>query len=239
MNSMASPVSYDLDGQIATIKMDDGKVNALSLEMQAGLRAALNQAQEDKAIVVLRGRDGVFSGGFDLKVLRAGGADAVSMLRGGFELAEQILSHPTPVIMACSGHAIAMASFLLLTADYRIGIDGPFKVQANEVAIGLTMPLSAIELCRHRLTPACFNRAILLSEVFVGQGAVEAGFLDRAVPESEYSEAVAETANSFLALDLTAHAASKVRVREEALRALRVGMASDEDLYARMTPRDV
>src|SRR6185503_10431701 len=135
---MGTLVSYQLDGSVATITMDDGKVNALSLQMLTELGAALDRATADRAVVVLTGRDGIFSAGFDLKVLRAGGPDAWAMLRGGFELAERILSFPTPVLIACTGHAIAMAVFLLLSGDYRVGVDGPYKINANEVAIGLT-----------------------------------------------------------------------------------------------------
>ena len=133
-------VGYELHDSVATITMDDGKVNALSVRMLGTLGEALDRAETDRAIVVLTGRPGIFSAGFDLQVLRAGGADAVQMLKAGFELAERLLSFPTPVVVACSGHAIAMGSFLVLSADYRVGVSGEFRITANEVAIGLTMP---------------------------------------------------------------------------------------------------
>src|SRR5689334_11076495 len=114
-------VTYQLDGQVATITMDDGKVNALSLDMLGELYAAFDQAAADKAVVVFTGRPGILAAGFDLKVIRAPGPDAVTMLRRGFELAEKLLSFPTPVMIACPGHAIAMASFLVLSGDYRLG----------------------------------------------------------------------------------------------------------------------
>ena len=115
---------------------------------------------------VLTGRQGIFSGGFDLKVLGAGGPDAAAMLEQGFLLALRLLEHPAPVIIACNGHAVAMGIFLLLSGDYRIGVNGPFRLVANEVAIGLTMPQTAIEICRQRLAPSHFNRAIILAETY-------------------------------------------------------------------------
>src|SRR4051812_25889383 len=94
---------------VATITMDDGKVNALSLPMQSQLGAALDRAlATDAAAVVLAGRPGVFSAGFDLPTLQAGGEDAIAMLQGGFVLAERLLTFPRPVIVACPGHVIAM-----------------------------------------------------------------------------------------------------------------------------------
>ena len=150
---MGDRVSYRCADSVAHITMDDGKVNVLSSPMQAELHDALNQAERDEAVVIITGRPGVFSGGFDLGVLRAGGEDALAMLRGGFELAERLLSFPSPVVIACSGHAVAMALFVVLSGDYRIGVTGDARFTANEVAIGLAMPRAAIEICRQRLTP--------------------------------------------------------------------------------------
>jgi enoyl-CoA hydratase len=76
--------------------MDDGKVNALSRPMLTELGAALDRAAADRAVVVLTGREGVFSAGFDLPVLRAGGPPAAELLHAGFELAERMLAFPAP-----------------------------------------------------------------------------------------------------------------------------------------------
>jgi enoyl-CoA hydratase len=221
---MGTRVSYALGDSIATITMDDGKVNALSLEMITEIDEALDRATADRAVVVLTGRDGVFSAGFDLKVLRAGGPDAGAMLRAGFELSERLLSFPTPVVNVCTGHAIAMGVFLLLSGDYRLGATGPFRIVANEVAIGLTMPLAAVEICRSRLTPSHFNRAVVLAEQFSPDDAVAAGFLDRVVDAAELHDAARTTAVTLAALDLDAHAGSKLRVRAHALQAIRAGI---------------
>jgi enoyl-CoA hydratase len=220
-------VRYELEEGVATVTMDDGKVNALSPAMLAGVQEALDRAAADGAVVVLRGREGTFSAGFHLPTLRAGGPEAVGMIRGGFELAERLLSFPTPVVVACTGHAVAMASFLLLSGDLRVGAAGPFRIQANEVAIGLTMPRAAIELCRQRLTPAAFSRAVLLSEPFSPDEAVVAGFLDRTGDPEGLDSDVRRTAAALTALDLGAHRASKLRAREDSLQAIRAAIAVD------------
>jgi enoyl-CoA hydratase len=221
---MAGPVSYELRDGVATITMDDGKVNALSLDMLTEVGAALDRAEGDGAVVVLSGREGRFSAGFDLPVLRGGGPDALPMLLGGFELAERMLSFPLPIVVACSGHAIAMGVFLVLSGDYRIGARGPFKITANEVAIGMTLPSVAIEICRQRLAPAHFQRATILAEVFGPDDAVTAGFLDRVVPADELAEAARAVATEYTKLDLAAHAATKLAVRHETLQAMRAGL---------------
>jgi len=197
--------------------------------MQAAIHDALDRAESDKAIVVLAGRPGVFSAGFDLKTLQAGGSDAKAMVIGGFELSERLLSFPSPIVIACSGHAIAMGMFLLLSGDYRVGPDGPFKFQANEVAIGLTMPRAAVEVLRQRLSPACLTRAVTLSETFTPTNAVSAGVLDEVVSEEEVMTKARQIAEMAATLDPDAHRASKFRVRQSALEALRRGIDADTD----------
>ena len=232
---MGTLVTYRLRDSVATITMDDGKVNALSRPLLTELGAALDRAAADRAVVVLTGREGVLSAGFDLPVLRAGGTAAAELLHAGFELAERVLAFPTPVLVACPGHAVAMGVFLVLSGDYRIGASGPYKLTANEVAIGMTMPLAAVEICRQRLTPACFNRAVVLAEVFKPEDAVAAGFLDRVVPPAELAEAAAAAAAELARLDLDAHAASKLRARQQALTALREAIDRDDAAYQALT----
>jgi enoyl-CoA hydratase len=224
---MDTLVSYRSDDGIATLRMDDGKVNVMSAAMLGDINAALDRAEAEKAVVLLTGREGVFSAGFDLRVLKEGGSRAVSMVRSGFELAERVLTFPLPVVMACGGHAVAMGLFLLLSGDYRIGADGPYKLTANEVAIGLTMPYTAIEILRQRLAPAYFNRAVTLAEPFAPSDAVAGGLVDRVVPPEQLDKAALEAAAALRTLDLDAHAASKLRARAQAVAALRAAIEED------------
>ncbi len=225
---MSSLVTYVLEGSVATITMDDGKKNALSSAMLSELNAALDRALSDRATVLLTGREGVFSAGFDLTTLMAGGVNAFNMVRGGFELAAKVLAYPAPVVAACGGHAIAMGAFLMLSADYRFGVSGPFKVVANEVALGLTIPYAAAEICRQRLTPAHFNRTVLLSEVYTPEAAVEAGFFDRVVAPADLTDAAHKLATELTKLNAKAHAASKLRVRAQVLEAMKHAIAADD-----------
>ena len=230
---MTSAVTYALTDGVAVITMDDGKANAMSLALQQGIHAALDQAEKDAAPVVLTGRTGILSAGFDLKTLAAGGQSARDMLNGGIELAIRLLSFPNPVTIACPGHAIAMGVFVLLSADYRIGIKGNYRYTANEVAIGMTMPFSTIEILRQRVTPAALTRSVLLAEVFTPDNAVETGFLDQVVEESELMPTAIAFAQSTSALNAGAHAASKKRLRADVLAAIREGLAKDSVGWAK------
>src|SRR5258708_34454025 len=144
-------VGYESGDSIERIAMDDGKVNVLSSAMLGALNDALDRAEPDGVVVVISGRQGVFSAGFDLAVLRAGGPEATQMVRAGFELAERVLSFPTPVLIGCTGHAVAMGVFLLLSGAYRVGVTGSYKLAAKELAIGWTMLRTAAAVCRQLL----------------------------------------------------------------------------------------
>ena len=220
-------VTHESDGTVATITMDDGKVNVLSLQMLTEVNGALDRAAADRQVVVLTGREGIFSAGFDLAVLRAGTDEAIEMLRAGFELAERLLAFPTPVVVAVPGHAIAMGLFLALAGDHRVGARGPFRLTANEVAIGMTLPHAALEILRHGVAPSHFTRVALLAEPFTPDDAVAAGMLSTVVEPAALGDAARTVAAAAGALDLDAHVATKHRARAETLRALRAAIDTD------------
>ena len=166
--TMSELVRYAVVDGVATLAMDDGKANVMSEAMLQALDAGFDRAQADGATVLLTGRPGMFSGGFDLAVFKTDPAALFRMLEAGARLTEKVLSFPYPVVAACSGHAIAMGAFLLLSTDLRIGVDQGARIQINEVKIGLTLPRFAIEVCRQRLSPAHFSRAVLTAEPYSG-----------------------------------------------------------------------
>lgn len=222
---MGGPVSYRLDESVAFITMDDGKVNALGPAMQQALNDALDNADRDEAkAIVIAGNDRVFSGGFDLKILTSGEVQpAIDMLKGGFELSHRLLSYPKPVVMACTGHAIAMGAFLLSSGDHRVAAPA-YNIQANEVAIGMTIPYAALEVMKLRLTPSAYQQAAGLAKTFFGETAVAAGWLDEIVLPEAVLDRAAEAAREFATLNQQAHTATKLRTRAEALTGIRGGI---------------
>ena len=227
-------LDYQFSDGISTIRLDDGKVNALGLEMQAEIGEAIGRADADGAAIVLTGRPGMFSAGFDLATINEGGEATRAMVIGGFRLAERILTYPRPVVVGCTGHAIAMGTFLMLTGDYRIGPDaGSYKWVANEVAIGLVMPRTAIELLRVRLSPAAVDKAVALSHRFGPSDALASGYFDELVPPDDVVEKATAVARAALSLDARAHAASKERTRAPASAAIARAIQEDDDDFDR------
>jgi len=220
-------VHYNLQDQVATILIDDGKRNALSPQVLHEIYQALDRAESDRAIVIMTGRESVFSAGFDLHVMKRGGVNALRMLRAGYALTARIMAYPYPVIAACNGHALAMGVFMMLSADYVLGSRGDFKIAANEVAIGLTMPRVAAAMLRHRLNPAAFQRAVTVSEYFNVEAALSAGFFDELVDPADLMPRAEARADKFKELDPRAHRASKRRIRAALIRKVRFSIPLD------------
>ncbi|HDY97791.1 MAG TPA: crotonase/enoyl-CoA hydratase family protein [Pseudomonas sabulinigri] len=217
---MSDLVSYRFADGIAHLGMDNGKVNAVSPDMVAALNAALDQAEKDRAVVILSGKPGILSGGYDLKVMTSGADAAKALVATGSTLARRMLSHPFPVITVCTGHAVAKGAFLLLSSDYRLGVEGPFKIGLNEVQIGMTMHHVGIELARARLTPSAFNRSVINAEMFDPADAVDAGFLDKVVPAEELEATAMAMAKQLAGLNMTAHRNTKLKTRKALLELL-------------------
>ena len=210
---MSDLLDYRLDGAVAVLTLDDGKANALSHAALDALDAGLTRAENEASAVLLVGRPGKFSAGFDLSVMTAGDEPMRALVGAGAELAVRLFTFPMPVVAACTGHALAMGAIVLLTCDVRVGAEGPFKVGLNEVAIGMGLPYFALEFARYRMPPSQFDTA-LLGRVFDPVGAVGAGYLDRTVAADDVVASALSEATELSALSKGAVAHSKRLARQ-------------------------
>ena len=223
---MEQRVHVAVEDGIAFVTMDDGKVNALSADLLRELGAAFDEAERAGAVVVLKGREGVFSAGFDLATFQRGAEATLEMLREGAALIDRILGFPRPVLTACAGHAYPAGAFLMLAADVRFGAKGPFRIGMNEVAIGLTVPFFALELARHRLTPPGFAR-ITTAAMFAPDEALRLGYLDRIVAPEALEGEVREEALRLGTLHPASFTATKARIHGRAREAIRHAAAEE------------
>ncbi|WP_346831843.1 crotonase/enoyl-CoA hydratase family protein [Pseudomonas abietaniphila] len=217
---MSDLVAYQLDDGVATLTLSNGKVNAISNEVIAAFNAALDQAEKDRAVVIITSGPGILSGGYDLKIMTSSPQAAMDLVAAGSTLARRMLSHPFPIVVACTGHAVAKGAFLLLSADYRIGVEGPFSIGLNEVQIGMTMHNAGIELARDRLNTSAFGRSVINGEMFDPKGALQAGFLDKVVAPEELTDAARTVALQLKKINMKAHKQTKLKVRKHFLETL-------------------
>jgi enoyl-CoA hydratase len=203
----------------AWITLDDGKVNAMSLEMLREIEMQFENARREGGPVVLKGRSGIFSAGFDLKTFQEGREASRAMVKAGVRVIEQMLAFPRPIVTACTGHAYPMGAFLMLAADVRFGVAGDWNIGLNEVAIGLVVPQFAVELARQRLTPAGVMR-VSTGTMFRPEEAARLGYLDYVVHAKDLEAAVGEEVRRLRTLDMKSYELTKVRLNRTTLAAI-------------------
>jgi len=206
------------EDNISIITLDDGKANVFSEEMSKQINQCLDDVPTDTGCLVLQGRDGMFSAGFDLKVIQNGEVQKIlDMSSSGFKLLARVFSFPRPVIASCSGHGIALGTFLLCCCDFRVGIKGDFMLGANEMRTNMVIPMPILELIRFRLNPSYKYRAILGAEMYSMEEAKEAGLLDVVVDPKELKNFVMEKAKDLATMGHPSYSLTKELLIKDSL----------------------
>ncbi|MDX2378422.1 MAG: crotonase/enoyl-CoA hydratase family protein [Acidimicrobiia bacterium] len=225
-----APVTTERRENVLICHLDDGKANALSTEMIGSIKQVIRAAELDDEIhaVVLHGREGKFSGGFDLTVMRGGDLAAMSgLVCDGGDLVKTIFGASVPVVAACTGHALAAGALILLGCDVRVGADIECKIGLNEVAISMVLPDWAFTIAVERLSKRHLQRAVANARLTDGAGAVDAGFLDEVVPPAEVLDVAVARAQELTALDPRAYAGTVRALRGDVLDTMAAQVAAD------------
>ena len=210
------------EGSVSIITMDDGKANAFSSAMSSAFNGCLNEVPTDSGALVVTGRARIFSGGFDLRTIESGDEEARRQMSiAGLTLLADLFSFPRPVVIACNGHAVALGAFILLTGDHRIGVEGDFRVWANEVGNNMTVPIAILEITKLRIERSHWYRAILHSESYPIQEAIAPGYLDEVVPPEKLMDAAQAKAEELAKLNHPYYAVTKNWAQAEVLERIR------------------
>lgn len=218
-------MTYQVTNNIATLTIDDGKANVVGHDFLDRINAALDRAAEEQAAaVILKGREGMFSAGFDLGEFKRGREQGMAMVGRGFELLIRLYSYPLPLVAACTGHGIAMGAFIIMACDHRIGTRGDYKIRLPETAIGMELPPILVELTASRISRRHMTRAALLSEIYNPEQAVEAGFTDEVVAADDLDRRSMAVAEQLAGLPQAQFAANKLSVRASTLQAMQASL---------------
>ena len=214
-------VATELVDQVLVISLDDGKVNAFSSAMIDAVNQGLDEAEKNAKAVIIRGKPGLFSAGYDLKVIKAGEEARKALMKKGTAMCARLFSWPQPVVFAMTGHAMALGGILLLGGDYRIGLSGDYKIGLTEVAIGMPMPFDGIAAAKFRMSDRWIHRAVGQSETLNVEQGLEAGFLDQVVEtEQELDKTAMNVAIRLAELPSEAFWETKKRLRAECIKSL-------------------
>ena len=215
-------MEYETNNNIVTLTFDDGKANVVGHQFLEDINLGLDRAEKEQAgAVILCGREGIFSAGFDLGEFKKGPEQGMAMVKRGFELLVRLYSFPLPLVAACTGHGIAMGAFIIMASDYRIGSLGNFKMSLPETAIGMDLPPILVELTASRIAKRHLSRVALQSEVYNPEQAVEAGFTDEVVEAAALEARAMQVAEKLAQLPQAQYAANKLSIRVHTLQAMR------------------
>jgi enoyl-CoA hydratase len=232
---MSEPVAWTVDDGVAVIRLDDGKMNAISHAVIEQLHAALDKAEGDATAVCIVGNQKALSAGFDLSIMTGGDVEAVrDLVSAGAKLLMRIFGHPQPTVVAVTGHALAAGALLVLACDTRIAADRASKIGLPEVSIAMALPQFGVELARERLSKRYATRAAVQAEIFDPRGAEAAGYIDRVVPEADCEAVAVAEARRLGQLSSGAYGATKRSLRQATIDAVLSGL--DADMAAILGP---
>ena len=204
------------ENDISIIKLDDGKANAFSYDMLCQVNDLLKKVPRDSGALVITGREGLFSGGFDLKTLATGDMEKITkMVHLGYRLLLELFSFDRPIVAAVSGHSIALGLFVTCSADYRIAIDGKYVCQANEVRNNMDIPPQIMEILKARVNKKYFYPAVYHSDTYSVQDSIEVGYIDEVVSEDQFMERVMEKAKELATLPHPFYANTKKTAQDD------------------------
>lgn len=222
-------VTHEISDGVATITLDDGKRNALSPALLDEFWSAIDAAEAASAAILLTGRDGALSAGYDLSVIQQGPDQTIEMMSRGGDVLLRLYGYPRPVVLACTGHALAGGALFLCVADRRVGAAGDYKIGMNEHQIGLPLPGVALELTRDRLSKRHFVQATLEARIYDPETALDAGWLDAVVDAGEVADVARADAQRLASLPPAAYERSKLTSRRVVLDTMRKMMQSEMD----------
>jgi enoyl-CoA hydratase len=222
---MSQFATLKIEDGIAIISLNDGKANAFSFAMMEALNACFDEAEAKADVIVLTSEGRAMCAGFDLKVMKEQPDRVADMVGMGGQFLTRVFGNDKPVVIASPGHGIAAGGLLMLSADYRIGAEGEARYGLNESAIGMVLPSFGQDLAEFKINNKYLDMCFVGAELIDTPTAIEAGFLDEAVPADQLMARAMEKAKALQALHPKAYAGNKRLVRGATTEKMAAGLA--------------
>ena len=190
-------VKTEINDGIAFLTLNDGKVNALTLDLMNAFTNGLEEIHisEAKAVIVT-GTCNSFSAGIDLvKMLKEGDEYRSDFGDTLNQFLRHIITFEKPVIAAVNGHAVAGGCILTAACDYRIMADTNIKIGVTELKVGVPFPSVPMEVLRHVVHQGFLSEVAYLGKLYSPQEGMERGLVNEVVPPDELMDRALEVAN--------------------------------------------
>ena len=221
---MGEFVRVEVADQIATIRLDRPKMNALNAQVQAEIAAAAAQVSADSAIraVILYGGERVFAAGADIKEMASLGAAEMAERDAALQAAfNDVADIPKPVVAAITGYALGGGLELALCADFRV-LGESAKVGQPEILLGVIPGAGGTQRLPRLVGPAKAKDLIFTGRQVAAGEALAIGLADKVVPDAEVYQAARDMVAQYTAGPALALRAAKQAVN----RGLEVDLAT-------------
>lgn len=223
-------LTVEEDGDVAVVRIEHGRVNALDLELLDALTATVTAS--DRALV-LTGTGSAFSAGVDLRrILDGGPRYTEDFLAALTRMFRAVFDHPRPTVAAVNGHAIAGGCVLALACDARLMSGG--RIGLSELAVGVPFPVAALEIVRHALGPGT-DRAVLRAEVAAGDQALALHLVDEVGWADDLLPRAIALAGQLARVPADVYASTKERLHRPAVAAMEAAAGDDDAVLAGWT----
>ncbi len=217
---MGDVTTYTTRDGFGTIRLDDGKANAMQIAWCRSMNDKLDAAENDETTsLIVMGRPGFYSAGLDLKLLPTlEGRELRETTDLFMETMKRLFLFPKPVIAASEGHAIAGGMMLFLAADYRVALDDErFRYGLNEAVTGVPLLGGTAGICQYAIPKVHHNEMVLHGRMLSGRACHERQVVHALGGTPEEVEALAvERAIELRDVHLGAYKTNKLILRRDA-----------------------
>jgi enoyl-CoA hydratase len=211
-------ISYTIENNRARITMDDGKANAMDFDYFEEMNSALAAIESAGAkAVIIKGRQGFFSGGLNVKLIATLAPHDIDRLAEVFARAMlRVFLYPMPTIAVCTGHAIAGGAMLAFACDRRYIMKGNYRVQMNEHAIGIPLPSWMLLIGKSAIPVAVQTEALLHAKAYTPEEVCAAVIFHGLIEEgADIDASLDNEVNALMGLQMKAYSLAKRRMREK------------------------
>ncbi len=214
-------IAYTIENNRASITMDDGKANAMDFHYFEEMNSALTEIESSGSrVLIIKGRQGFFSGGLDLKLMSTLAPNDIDKLAETFARTMlRVFLYPIPTVALCTGHAIAGGAMLAFACDRRHIMNGNYRIQVNEIAIGIPLPSWMLLIGKSAIPSALRTEALLHAKTYTPEEAHDAGIFHGLVDNGEdITVAINSEVEALMSLNKPAYSISKKRLREKEIK---------------------
>lgn len=216
-------IRIEYKNDVAILKLNRGKVNAMNAEMMNELLEAITTLRSDEKVrgVILTGNPGILTAGLDvIELYNYNEAQMLEFWKMFARLTRRIVAFPKPLIAAISGHSPAGGCVMVLGCDYRIMAEGDFTIGLNEVPFGIVVPDTIFNLYAFVVGKQAAYKFLLEGKLLKSSEALTAGLVDELAPIDQVLEKAEQQMQKYLSLPQGVWIQSKLNFRAGLLQTL-------------------